>query len=162
MGEIYSVIGIMVCVAMVISGIKSVMSPESRLYRLSVWLFASILCIMLLADTIVGIVPRKEPPITMTRAEAESIAAAMKNTENFLLKLTSVERVDFSNDNGGLKISVVLSSSMDEEKTEEFKEEIIREFFHNVIDEMDMQENNRLWGDVLSKVNVEIIIGKRV
>lgn len=146
MCEIYSVIGIVVCVAMVISGIKSAMSPESRLYRLSVWLFASILCIMLLADTIIGIVPRKETPITMTRAEAESIAAAMKDTENFLLKLPSVERVDFSNDSGGLKISVVLSSPMDEEKIEEFKEEIIREFFHNVIDEVDVQENNRLWG----------------
>ena len=135
--EIYLAVGTAFCIAMLISGYKSFRCPESRFYRMTAWVSSALLGMLLFADSVLGIIPRQEP----TQAEAETLAAAMKDTEKFLMRLPEVKQVEYSRDNGKLKIIVTVSSAMNEDTVLEFKDEIAREFLHNVVDELDTPNN---------------------
>ena len=93
---------------------------------------------MLFIDSVFGIVPRplSEEEFTMTRTNAKAIAAAMNDTKEFLMRVQGIESVNFSNDNGKLRILVKVFSMSDED-IEELEHEVQREFLHNLIDEIE-------------------------
>lgn len=137
--EIYSTVGIIVCIVMLVSGYKSFKQPESKLFRMSAWISAATLGIMLFVDSVFGIIPRQveRENLTITRSEAESLAAAMIDTEKFLMGVDGIKAVNFSDDNGNLKITVRVKQTMNDENIRELKDEIYREFLHNLVDEFD-------------------------
>ena len=55
--EIYSTVGMIVCIVMLVSGYKSFKQPESKLFRMSAWISAATLGIMLFIDSIFVIIP---------------------------------------------------------------------------------------------------------
>lgn len=135
---IYSALGMLVCIVMLVSGYKSFRKPESTFFRMSAWGSAAILGVMLFIDSVFGIVPRSlsEEEFTMTRTNAKAIAAAMNDTKEFLMRVQGIESVNFSNDNGKLRILVKVFSMSDED-IEELEHEVQREFLHNLIDEIE-------------------------
>lgn len=145
MSEIYLTVGTSICIVMLISGYKSFRQPNSQFYRMAAWSSAAVLGIVLFVDSIFSILPRKEPQVML---EAETLVAAMKDTEEFLMRIPEVKRVEYSDDKGKLKMSVTVSSTMNDDDIAEFKDEITREFLHNLIDETD-DPQVFLWGRVL-------------
>lgn len=134
MGEIYATIGTMTCVVMLASGYKSYKNPESKYYRLMSWVNAAILGIMLFVDSMIGIVPRHAVK-NFSDKEIETMVVAMKDTEEFLKRIPEVESVNYSSEEEKMIITVYVSPMMSKTNMEELKEEIGREFMHNLIDE---------------------------
>lgn len=151
--EIYSLIGYLVCVVMLVSGYKSIRKPEKREYRISAWLSAAVLGIMLLSDNFLGITVVKMEQ-EKNQIDARTLAAAMKDTKRFLLSVEGIKRVDFFSDDEGLVIKIEVSSTMSGENIRELENEVTREFLHNVIDEIDNPQKKLMRGAY--SVNVSI------
>ena len=134
MGEIYATIGTMTCVMMLVSGYKSYKKPESKFFRLMSWGSAAILGIMLFVDSMIGIVPRHAVK-NFSDKEIETLVIAMKDTEEFLKRIPEVESVNYSSEEEKMIITVYVSPMMSKTNMEELKEEVGREFMHNLIDE---------------------------
>lgn len=151
--ETYTLIGTIICIVMIVSGYKSIREPESRFLRMAAWVSTAILGIFLFFINVGN--EDKGKDMSMKDKEIRAYVSAMKETENFLLRIPEVKQVKYSSSEGELKITVMVSTRMGDDDILEFKEEIAREFLHNLIDESEKPEDFLIIGG--GKLNIELL-----